>query len=92
MKTEYKRIIYAVLFLLGLYLCMVCFSAIWDYRVEHSSYHSMFDETPKPEPLNAWTGAGSFLLLILCMLSCFACAIGIVYNVYDYLKEKDIIC
>lgn len=80
MKTEHKRIIYAVLFLLGLYFFMVSFTAIIDYRYEHSS-----------EPLGAWTGAGTFLLLVLSFLSCFGCVGGIVYNIFEYLKSKNII-
>jgi hypothetical protein len=91
MKTEHKRIIYALLFLLGLYFAMVTFTALNDYRYEHSRYHSMFDESPQPEPLGAWAGAGTFLLMILSFLSCFGCVIGIAYNIFAYLKEKNLI-
>lgn len=88
-----KNIIYALLFLAGLYISMVIFTAISDYRYEHSSYHhhSMFDKTPPPEPMGAWTGAGTFLLMILSFLSCFGCTIGIMYSIYEYLKAKNLV-
>lgn len=89
MKTEHKKIIFILSFLLGLYFSMVCFTAIWDYRHEHDSYHYSWEKST--EEMGAWTGAGSFLLLIIFLLSCFGCVMGIVYNVFEYLKEKDII-
>lgn len=89
MNTEYKRIIYALLSLLGLYLCMVSFTAISDYRSEHDSYHYSWEK--HSDEMGAWTGAGTFLLLILSALSCIGCVIGVAYNVCEYLKEKHIL-
>lgn len=81
-----KRIIYILLLLIGVYLGMVCFTALWNFIADYHHYSYLEHEPER----SAWISAGSFLLIILSFVGIIACALGIVWNVLQYLEEKDI--
>lgn len=86
MTKEYKRIIWALIFLVGIYLCMVSFMVISDYRAAHDSYHYSWEKTS--EEMGVWVSAGTFLLMTLSVVIGYSCALGIMFQLIQYVKSK----
>lgn len=68
---------------------MVICSAIMDFRSNWNYYPHGY--SGEKNLMSAWLSAGSFLIMLLSFFSCFGCVAGIVFNIFQIVKEKDLL-